>query len=331
MLTQVVRKIFLTRSGNETACKQHNVASLNIPIRHFDFKFDKDELDSKFYFQTVLGSAYWQALSIFLTYGEDLVIETARFHRDLVIDPVLKQRVTSLIGQEAIHSKIHEEWNEILKDNRFPVTLYRFLADKVFDHIFLHFPQPMKLSLMAAIEHFTAVIAQHMMVNTDSSIMAMMDNPLTRTEDNKTMALWMWHMLEESEHKDIAYDVYQVLSGNYWLRVSGFVLALVTILGLVSLGGIMLPYLRSPRYLISRRYYNDVKDSLKLLVGRKYGVFGNNWHHVFDYLRRDFHPNDHDTTEYLEFYKKYLLDPEKGLLTPYFIKEFVPPLRTAAA
>jgi predicted metal-dependent hydrolase len=41
----------------------------------------------------------------FLTYGEELVIETARHHRDQIQDPVLKQRLTSLIGQEAIHSK----------------------------------------------------------------------------------------------------------------------------------------------------------------------------------------------------------------------------------
>lgn len=332
MLTQAVRQMFSSAS-TPAAVRQARQGSQgpSIPIQHFNFQFDKNDLDSRFYFRTVLGSAYWQALSIFLTYGEDLVIETARFHRDLLTDPVLKQRVTSLIGQEAIHSKIHNEWNEILKDNRFPVTLYRFLADQVFERIFLKFPQPMKLSLMAAIEHFTAVIAQHMMVNNDTSIVSMMDNPETRTEDSKTMALWMWHMLEESEHKDIAYDVYQVLSGNYWLRVFGFVLALVTIVGLVSLGGVMLPYLRSPRHLISLKYYKDVKTSLKLLVGRKYGVFGSNWGHVFDYLRRDFHPNDHDTTEYLEYYKKYLLDPEDGLLTPYFVKEFTPPLRASVA
>ena len=42
------------------------------------------------------------------------------------------------------------------------------------------------------------------------------------TDDAKSRALWMWHMLEESEHKDIAYDVYQVLNGNYPLRATGF-------------------------------------------------------------------------------------------------------------
>lgn len=289
-----------------------------IPIRHFNFDFKKEALDDKFYFQTVLGSAYWEALSIFLTYGEDLVIETARHHRDLVKDPILKQRLTSLIGQEAIHSKLHNEWNDILKANDFPVKMYQFLADKFFNHIFLKFPQPLKLSMMAAIEHFTAVIAEHMMRNEDS---------FAHTEDERTIALWMWHMLEESEHKDIAYDVYQQLSGAYGLRIGGFSIALFTILFLVSLGAAGIPLLRHPYKLLSAQGWRDTKYSLSLLFGRKKGVFGSNWHHVFAYLKPSFHPNDYDSSEYLEYYKNYLLHPETGKLSPFFVKEMIPALR----
>ena len=289
-----------------------------IPIRHLNFNFKKEELDDKFYFQTVFGSAYWEALSIFLTYGEDLVIETARHHRDDITDPVLKQRLTSLIGQEAIHSKLHNEWNDILAENHFPVKLYRFLAQNVFDHTFLKFPQPLKLSMMAAIEHFTAVIAEHMMRNEDS---------FHHTKDDKTIALWMWHMLEESEHKDIAYDTYQLLSGKYMLRQLGFFIALITILGLVSLGAVGIPLLRRPHKLLSKATLKDIKQSLSLLVGPKRGVFGSNWDHVFAYLKPSFHPNDYDSSEYLEFYKKDLLHPETGRLTPFFTKQMIPALR----
>ncbi|MGI3343050.1 metal-dependent hydrolase, partial [Acinetobacter baumannii] len=48
-----------------------------------------------------------------------------------------------------------------------------------------------------------------------------------------------------------------------------------------------------------------------------------------DYLRPDFHPNDHDTTEYLEYYKKKLLN-EGGAIAPYFVKEFTPPVRAVS-
>ncbi|MDX1599405.1 MAG: metal-dependent hydrolase, partial [Marinobacter sp.] len=162
----------------------------DVPIRHMKFDFNAQDADPNFYLNTELASAYFEALSIFLTYGEDLVIETARYHRDFLKDPVLKQRVTSLIGQEALHSKVHEEWNEVLKEHRFPVTFYRFLAENVFNYGFRQFPQPLQLSLMAGIEHFTAVLAEFMMKHEDNFF---------HSEDEKQRGLWMWHMLEESE------------------------------------------------------------------------------------------------------------------------------------
>lgn len=290
----------------------------DVPIRHMKFDFNARDADPNFYLNTELASAYFEALSIFLTYGEDLVIETARHHRDFLTDPVLKQRVTSLIGQEALHSKVHEEWNEVLKEHRFPVTFYRFLAENVFNYGFRRFPQPLQLSLMAGIEHFTAVLAEFMMKHEDNFF---------HSEDEKQRGLWMWHMLEESEHKDIAYDVFQQLSGNYALRVSGFALALVTIWFLVPLGGVLIPFIRRPRNLISLRFWKDAKRSLDLLIGRGDGVYGSTLGHVFDYLRPGFHPNDHDTSEYLAYYKERLLNPETGLLTPYLLKEIVPPVR----
>lgn len=69
--------------------------------------------------------------------------------------------------------------------------------------------------MMAGIEHFTAVFAEYAMNN---------EEIFTNSLDDKQRGLWMWHMLEESEHKDIAYDTYQVLSANYPLRVAGFLL-----------------------------------------------------------------------------------------------------------
>lgn len=290
----------------------------DVPIRHMKFDFDAKDADTNFYMNTELASAYFEALSIFLTYGEDLVIETARHHRGFLKDPVLKQRVTSLIGQEALHSKVHEEWNEVLKEHRFPVTFYRFLAENVFNYGFRRFPQPLQLSMMAGIEHFTAVLAEFMMKHEDNFF---------HSEDEKQRALWMWHMLEESEHKDIAYDVFQQLSGNYPLRISGFAMALVTIWFLVPLGGVAIPFLRRPRNLISLRFWKDAKRSLNLIIGRGDGVYGSTLGHVFDYLRPDFHPNDHDTSEYLAYYKERLLHPETGLLTPYLVKEMIPPVR----
>ena len=286
-----------------------------MPIRHMDFQFDAKQLDDTFFRNTELASAYFEALSIFLTFGEDLVIDTARHHRQFVKDPELKRLVTALIGQEAIHSKMHNEFNEVLAQHRYPVGLYRFLADKVFEHGFKKLSNRMQLSLMAGIEPFTAVLAEYMMKNEDIFYESL---------DEKQRALWMWHMLEESEHKDVAYDVFQELSGDYYLRMRGFALAAFTLTFLIPVAASLIPVMRKPRNLLSPSYWKDVKRSLAVLAGPEEGVFGSTIKHILDYTRRDFHPSDHDTSAYLEYYKEKLLHPKTGLLTPYLTKEFVP-------
>lgn len=294
------------------------IQSKIIPIRHMKFNFDYQKIDPKFYLNAELASAYFASLSIFLTYGEDLVIDTARYHRDFIEDPVLKQRVTSLIGQEALHSKLHEELNDEFLKADLPVKLFRTWAGWVFDYGFNRLPQPMKLSLMAGIEHFTAVLAEYMMNH---------EHIFFQSQDEKQRAIWMWHMLEESEHKDIAYDVFQKLSHNYALRIAGFFPALITILVLISIASLIVPFYRKPSNLISPNYYKDMFRSFGLIFGFKDGVYGSSIKHIFDYLRPDFHPNDHDTSEFLEYYKKILLNPVDGILSPYFVKEFTPSLK----
>jgi len=265
------------------------------------------------------ATIFFATLSVFLTYGEDLVIETARHHRDLLKDPILKQRVTSLIGQEAIHSKLHNEFNDAIVELDYPVRLYRFLGEKFFDHIFLKFPQPLKLSLMAGIEHFTAVLAEYMMAHEQNFYFS---------DDAKTRALWMWHMLEESEHKDVAYDVYQTLNGNYALRVTGFFLAYFTILGLIPFSATLVPVLRKPQEMLTAKFWKDARRGVKLIFSPKDGVFGSTQARIFDYLRRDFHPNDHDASEYFKYYEEKLLS-EGGALHPFFVKEFTPKVQAA--
>ena len=290
-----------------------------IPIRHMKFDFDPAKLDHRFYMDAELASAYFASLSIFLTRGEDLVIDTARYHRDFITDPLLKQRVTSLIGQEAIHSKMHEELNEAYLIRDLPVKLFRTWAGWAFEYGFERLPQPMKLSLMAGIEHFTAVLAEYMMNH---------EEIFFRSQDEKQRAIWMWHMLEESEHKDIAFDVFQELSNNYLLRIAGFFPALITILVLISAASFLVPFYRNPKNLISLRYWSEIPYNFRLIFGLKDGVYGSSFKHIFDYLRPNFHPNDHDTSEFLEYYKEKLLNSENGILTPYLTKEFYPTLRS---
>jgi predicted metal-dependent hydrolase len=90
----------------------------------------------------------------------------------------------------------------------------------------------------------------------------------------------------------------------------------------------LVPFYRNPKNLISLRSWSEIPYNFRLIFGLKDGVYGSSFKHIFDYLRPNFHPNDHDTSEFLEYYKEKLLNPENGILTPYLTKEFYPTLRS---
>ena len=76
-------------------------------------------------------------------------------------------------------------------------------------------------------------------------------------------------MLEESEHKDIAYDVYQLLNGSYPLRASGFFLAFFTILGLIPATTLFIPVLRKPQEMLTRKFWKDARRGVGLILVQK--------------------------------------------------------------
>ncbi|MGI3268370.1 metal-dependent hydrolase, partial [Acinetobacter baumannii] len=59
-----------------------------IPIRHLNIGFEGKEIDVEFYMNNQFATMFFATLSVFLTYGEDLVIETARHHREFIQDPI---------------------------------------------------------------------------------------------------------------------------------------------------------------------------------------------------------------------------------------------------
>jgi predicted metal-dependent hydrolase len=61
----------------------------------------------------------------------------------------------------------------------------------------------------AATEHFTAILAEHLLSHPQSLEGA---EPRLRT-------MWLWHASEEAEHRSVAFDVYRALGGSeLWRR-----------------------------------------------------------------------------------------------------------------
>jgi len=243
------------------------------------------------------------ALSSVFPDGEDYFVRSVRHFRDRVTDPALKRQVAGFIGQEAVHGREHRVFNDRLAELGYPTKHYETLTRvglRVRERIA---PAKANLAATAALEHFTATLAE--LVLTNEEIRALMGADAVRD-------LFVWHALEESEHKAVAFDVYRAVGGGERLRVwtmnffrYGFVVGMGLAV-LVSLLGDRATYRRGTL----RRSWQRVKRSP--IVDPAV------WAQLKDYNRPDFHPDDSDTTQLVETWRAALFG-EHGTLNDKLI------------
>ena len=97
-----------------------------------------------------------------------------------------------------------------------------------------------------------------------------------------------WHAIEEVEHKTVAYDVLQATYPNYFLRVFGFMLATVTIMGFGVAGMRMLIRQDGLTRKQLRAYRRELRTAKEVEMGKRMTST------LLQYLRPSFHPNDVD-------------------------------------
>jgi predicted metal-dependent hydrolase len=213
--------------------------------------------------------------------GEDFFVRSVRRFRDQVTDPELRRQVAGFIGQEATHSRAHEAFNAKLAALGYPTAAIdrgtgvgmraaeRVLSAKAC------------LALTAALEHFTATLAEQMLDVEEHR--ALYTSPAVRD-------LFTWHSLEESEHKAVAFDVYRAVGGSEWLRILVMRLVMAfAVSGLVA--GVVVSAARDRE----GRRECSLRDSWRHLRRSPYARKAI-WTQLRSYNRRGFHPDDHDTT-----------------------------------
>jgi predicted metal-dependent hydrolase len=137
-------------------------------------------------------------LSAMFPEGEDFFVRSVRHYRDRISDPELKKRVAGFIGQEAMHGREHRTFNERLGELGYPTRLVDRSVKRVLGLGERVLPKSVQLAITAALEHYTATLAEVLL--TDPEVREMMGVDEVRS-------LFLWHALEESEHKSVAYDV----------------------------------------------------------------------------------------------------------------------------
>jgi uncharacterized protein len=165
-----------------------------------DLRFDVDACDLRTWHPAGLHvTHFFNALSVFFPEGEKFFIESVRHYRDRIRSPQLAHEVAGFIGQEAMHGREHRRYNEALAEAGLPVdeletALKRFLSSVRADR-----SAEDALAATIALEHFTAILANGLLT----------DDRMLEGSDPRIAALWRWHAIEETEHKAVAYDVYE--------------------------------------------------------------------------------------------------------------------------
>ena len=242
------------------------------------------------------------ALSFVFPAGEKFFIESVQYYLNRITDPVLKEQARRFIYQEAMHSKEHDRSNRELA----AVHSYGSEMERVCEAV-LNFgrrtsPRATQLAITCALEHFTAMLADGLLRNQDW---------LLSESDSAFAALWLWHAVEETEHKAVCFDVYQHVCGkgvfSYLHRVA--VMFSTSLLFVATLGvGFMLikrkqrrepqpeptvapsdtpPDQPSPGAPKMSFFLRDI--SMKL---------------YFDYYRPSYHPWDHKNAHLIAEWKK---------------------------
>ena len=152
--------------------------------------------------------------SLTMPYLEPFLNRTLREALGKLSDSTLHQDVEGFIRQEAQHYANHRRYNEMLKANGYAV-LADIEATFAADYAALEKRSlEWRLAYSAGFETMTMGITDWL-VNERSSLFYGANPAVT--------SLVLWHMVEETEHKAVAYDVYETLCGRYWLRIAGLV------------------------------------------------------------------------------------------------------------
>ena len=150
--------------------------------------------------------------SLAMPYLEPFLNRTLRQAAEFIEDPELAADIKGFVGQEVQHYTNHRRMNDMLKANGYPELAEveaTFTADyKKLEQRSL----ARRLAYCAGFETMTMGVTDWLVNDRDA---------LFGGADPTVSSLVLWHMVEETEHKTVAYDVFQAVAGGYWLRIYG--------------------------------------------------------------------------------------------------------------
>lgn len=278
-----------------------NRAGASFPVRRMDFEFGDVP---RYWAANDAGLTHFMTtLSALFPEGEQFFVDSTRAVRKhpKLSDPDLQREISAFIGQEAMHSKEHLAFNSSAQSYGYDIRTMEQQTGKVIrtgTKILTTLLKPfgvtkemIDLTGTCALEHFTAVIAAELLQNKD--VQAMFN-------DSTMHQLWMWHAVEENEHKAVVFDVYTAIYGHGLKAYTMRAIAMIIAMGLIFMTQ---SYFTAQLMKIDGKLtWKDSKYMLKFMYARK-GFMTRQIPELLDFFRPNFHPNDSDTDRLLADWK----------------------------
>jgi len=260
-------------------------ATASFPVRRMDYEFK--DLPKYWCNQDPMYTHFFTALSTLFPEGEAFFVRSVRHFRGKINNPALDKDIGAFIGQEAMHSKEHHAFHQSAQQHGLDPESLEQITGITLKTIEKIFPKKWNLLLTVGVENYTAVLVSYMM----SDVNKLMNDETIRN-------LWLWHSIEETEHKAVTFDLYKELYGNqldaYIPRVVLFTFSVILITILTHISQISL-IKRDKQLLNLRSWSSFLKFGIK-----SYAVFIPKF---LEFYRFDFHPNDLDESVLVEHTK----------------------------
>ena len=218
---------------------------------------------------------FFNALSTSFPVGERFFIRSVRHYESRISDSRLKTQVLQFVGQEGRHRVEHNHHIDLLLQQGYSgIHVFERMVQKLLDFLNKHFPL-YSLAATVSVEHLTAILADQVLRHPERWTQPM--HPDMRL-------LWQWHAVEETEHKAVAFDVYQQVFGSYYLRILAMIIESSAFM--IDILARTVYFLWKDKKLFSLRLW---LQGIAFVWGRK-GVFGSVIVEYFKFFLPGFHP-----------------------------------------
>jgi len=150
---------------------------------------------------------FFDANSLLTPVGERYFINCVRDWRGQVRDPAQTEELRLFVYQEGQHSQVHSRFNQLLQDQGIDTATIENRAQRWFERYRRWLSPRLNLALTAAYEHFT-------------TINALAYGPsmhLLEGAEPRVLAMYLWHAVEEVEHRAVAYELARDNAGVGWI------------------------------------------------------------------------------------------------------------------